>query len=578
MRQKAARYVSLIGIATSLLAAAPPPDAASTLKAIVDSYDAHVTARDLYAQVAIGQLAQPIPPLSRSDLMGEERFARGLLARLQRVPVTALSGEDRLTRQMLDWLLRDMTGVARDYDYVFPAPYGFFDLNYVPTALAANRLATPDERQAYVMLIASVGARLRATAQRVADQQRGGVVMPKRQLPRTLAALAGLRGQFANWGSAGVERAPAGAREAFRPAVEKAVAAASNGADTLTAALGGSYAARVKETVGLSQYPGGAAYYRLLVRRTTSSDVTPEALRDLGQRLLDENNIKLEDLARTLQVPGGRAGLRDYTSKNPLFLASTPDDVARKYEGCLARIEPKLSDYYGVLPKAPYRPRRLDPKDEAGMTFGFYERPSPGRAFGEYRFNGSNLADRSLVSACALIFHELVPGHHLQVVVAIENPSLPQFRRDANIGAYQEGWAEYASNEAREMGGYEDPKDLLGRLMLNSMDYTRLVVDVGLNLDGWTFERAKAFMLANTYLSEREVDSEVLRYSADIPSQALAYGSGMLAMQAMRRDAEARQGRSFDVKAFHREMVIHGTLPIGVLREQLQRALPAAAK
>jgi uncharacterized protein (DUF885 family) len=569
------RRAALIAIsALTLTGASPPPDAGTRLNDVVESYQIHTIQRDLYAQVTAKQISQPLPTLSRTDLMREARFASALLARLNKIPTEKLQGEDRLTYAMLNWLLRDMQTLPSDYDYVFPAPYGFFEFSYIPTALATNAVSTPAERKAYAALIASVGARFRATAQRVADQQRRGVVMPKRQLPRTLGALKGVREQIAEWGATGLARAPEASRAAFALDIAKAVSAAETGADALVAALGERYAAAAKDAVGLSQYPGGTDYYRMLVRRTTTSEVTPEELRDLGQRLLDENNVQLETLAKELGVPNGRAGLRDYTNKNPRFIATKPEDVVEKYRTCLAPIEPKLSEFYGAIPKAPYRSVRLEPENEPGMTFGYYEQPSPTQAYGQYRFNGSNLADRSLVSACALIFHELVPGHHLQAVVAQENEALPPFRRTALIGAFQEGWAEYSSNQAREMGGYEDRNDLLGRLMLNSMIYTRLVVDVGLNLDGWTFDRAKAFMLANTHLSEREIESEVLRYSADIPSQALAYGSGMLAMQALRRDAQQRQGKAFDIRAFHREMVIHGTLPIDVLRAHLLRALP----
>lgn len=550
---------------------------ATTLRGIVDRYGAHQLARSLAAQMTLGRAAGALPTLSIRDLAAEAAFARSLLTELDRVPLARLGAEDRLTAETLRWLLHNAETLPQDYWYTFPAPYTLSELGDVGPALASNPLATASDRAAYVALLGSIADRLQAMRQRLADQDARGIRMTRRQIPRGRAVLENFRTEAARWSVVPddrLARLPENERRPFAQAVQAASARIVPAADALLAALGPSYEAKAPDTVGLAQYPGGRDYYRMLARRSTTMTIEPTALQALGQRMLDANNEALADLATKLGVPGGRPGLRDYANSDPRFIAKSADEVVARYDRCLARLTPRLPAYFGRLPKAPYRTRRLDPGDEAGMTFGYYKQSSSAQPYGEYRFNGSNLEKRSLASACALIFHELMPGHHLQRELQAERAGLPAFRRTSDdFTAFSEGWAEYASNLTREMGALDDPYDLLGRLMMNNTIFTRLVVDVGLNHDGWTYDRARDFMRANTFYSDAEIDSEILRYSSDIPAQALAYASGYLAIADLRQETERRLGRRFDIRRFHDEVVGHGSLPIDVLKDNIRRTL-----
>ena len=207
------------------------------------------------------------------------------------------------------------------------------------------------------------------------------------------------------------------------------------------------------------------------------------------------------------------------------------------------------------------------------MTFGYYQEPTPANAAGEYRFPASKVETRGQANACALIYHELIPGHHFQIAGAQENNAIPPFRRTASVTAYIEGWGEYASRLAARMGAYKDPKDRLGRLMLDSMIYTRLVVDTGLNHEGWSFDEASHFMQQNTFLTDAEIESEVFRYGADIPAQALGYGAGSAALEEMRTRAERELGDRFDIRRFHVLILDGGQLPLDVLDGHVRRGL-----
>jgi uncharacterized protein (DUF885 family) len=167
--------------------------------------------------------------------------------------------------------------------------------------------------------------------------------------------------------------------------------------------------------------------------------------------------------------------------------------------------------------------------------------------------------------ADALIFHELVPGHHFQLALRNENTTLSPFRKGASYTTFIEGWAEYASDLAGEMGMYEDPYDRAGRLSMDQVLSSRLVVDTGMNALGWSRDRAMQYMRDHTFHSDGEIATETLRYSTDIPAQALAYKMGAMKIHELRKRAEERLGTGFDLRRFHDYVLDAGPMPLSVL-------------
>ena len=158
-----------------------------------------------------------------------------------------------------------------------------------------------------------------------------------------------------------------------------------------------------------------------------------------------------------------------------------------------------------------------------------------------------------------------------------ENPKLSAFRRAANYTPYSEGWGEYASDLAGEMGMYTDPYDRAGRLSMDLFLSTRLVVDTGMNALGWTREKAMAFMRDHTLESDVQIDTESLRYSVDMPGQALAYKLGELQIRRHRRDAEEKLGPRFDQRRFHDVILAIGSVPLPVLEQRMAQFIAEEA-
>ena len=225
-----------------------------------------------------------------------------------------------------------------------------------------------------------------------------------------------------------------------------------------------------------------------------------------------------------------------------------------------------------MFPKADYEVRVVEAFRAQSAAGAFYEPPSAdGSRPGIFYVNTFNLKAQPKFGMETLSLHEASPGHHFQVTIQQELEDLPRFRRfGGDYTAFVEGWALYAEYLGRELGLFTDPYQWFGRLNDEQLRAMRLVVDTGLHAKGWSREQAIRYMLDNSTLAETDVVSEVERYIA-WPGQALGYKVGDLAIQALRRKAEAALGAKFDLRDFHREVLSDGAVPLDVLEAKIDR-------
>ena len=131
---------------------------------------------------------------------------------------------------------------------------------------------------------------------------------------------------------------------------------------------------------------------------------------------------------------------------------------------------------------------------------------------------------------------------------------------------------------AGEMGMYEDPYDLYGRLSMEMFIAVRLVVDTGMNAFGWPRARAVAYMREREMETDTQIASESLRYSCDIPGQALGYKMGAIRILELREKARKALGRDFDIRRFHAAVLGSGSLPMTTLERHIDWFIEEAAK
>jgi uncharacterized protein (DUF885 family) len=349
-----------------------------------------------------------------------------------------------------------------------------------------------------------------------------------------------------------LEQLDADTRAAFAEAAAREVTQAiAPAAARLVALLEGPYALAAPDAVGVATYPGGRAYYDWLVQWHTTLPVTPAEVHRIGLAEVARIEREMAAIRAELGFTGTREAFHAQLAKDPRFFAKVPEEFGQRLMTYAERLRPLLPRAFGRFPAADGDVRRLAPELEPAMTFGFYQPPTAADPMGHYFFNGTKLEERSLLTAAPLIAHELWPGHHFQVALARENPALPPYRRSRFYTAFGEGWGDYASIVAGDLGLYPDPYERYGRLAMDMFISCRLVVDTGMNGLGWSLERGRQYMRAHVLESEAQILTESLRYSTDLPGQALAYKMGSREFVRLRAQAERAMGARFALPAFH---------------------------
>ena len=240
------------------------------------------------------------------------------------------------------------------------------------------------------------------------------------------------------------------------------------------------------------------------------------------------------------------------------------------YGKTLADIKQRLPQLFDMFPSADLEVRAVEPwRAQSSAGASFQDAPADGRRPAIFYINTDNLRAQPRFGAESLSLHEALPGHFFQGALQLENTALPRYRRYNGYTVYSEGWALYAESLGRELGLFDDPYSWYGRLNDEQLRAMRLVVDTGLHAMGWSREQAIAYMLENSSLAASDIEAEVERYIV-WPGQALAYKIGDLKLQGLREQAERALGDNFNIRDFHRQVLLEGALAMPVLERKLE--------
>lgn len=346
----------------------------------------------------------------------------------------------------------------------------------------------------------------------------------------------------------------------------------------LRAFIADEYIPKARTTPGFDAITDGKAWYAFNVRRSTTTDMTPAQIHQLG---LDEVARIHGEMRKVIEKVGFKGSLQDFfkfMQNDPRFVFASEDALLAHYRGLEAKINEKVPQLFSLIPKSKFEIRPVEAFRAQSASGGQYQRPSEdGSRPGVFYVNTYDLPTRKTWDAEDLYLHEAIPGHHFQLALQQELTNLPKFRRFGGETAFSEGWGLYAESLGTDLGVYTDPYNYFGYLQNELWRAIRLVVDTGLHSKGWTREQVIKYMLDNSAESETQSIAEAERYMA-IPAQALAYKIGELKIQEVRKRAEKALGDRFDIREFHAEVLKDGSIPLSVLDEKINRWIAAKKK
>lgn len=328
------------------------------------------------------------------------------------------------------------------------------------------------------------------------------------------------------------------------------------------------YLPGARDSIAASDWPKGRDYYQNRLEHYTTLKLTPEQVHQIGLDEVARIRAEMQTIITKVGFKGTFTEFIQFLRTDPQFYAKTPTELLKEASFIAKKIDAELPKYFKTLPRTPYGvapvPAEIAPK----YTTGRYAGTNRDDRAGFYWVNTYALDRRPLYEIEALTLHEAVPGHHLQISLAREQTSLPEYRRNFYTSAFGEGWGLYAEYLGIEMGFYQDPYSDFGRLTYEMWRAARLVVDTGMHTMGWSRQQAIDFLASNTALSMHNVTTEIDRYIS-WPAQALSYKLGELTIKKLRKEAQQQLGHDFDLREFHDVVLRNGSVPLSILGQQV---------
>jgi uncharacterized protein (DUF885 family) len=328
------------------------------------------------------------------------------------------------------------------------------------------------------------------------------------------------------------------------------------------------YLPGARDSIAASDLPDGQAYYQNRLEYYTTLKMTPQQVHEVGLNEVARIRKEMQQVIDKTGFKGDFAQFIQFLRTDKQFYVDTPEQLLKEAAYLSKKIDAQLPKLFKTLPRTPYGveavPAQIAPKYTTGRYAGGNGNGEPGF----YWVNTYALDRRPLYELEALTLHEAVPGHHLQISLANEQSSLPDYRRSFYTSAFGEGWGLYSEYLGLEVGFYQDPYSNFGRLTYEMWRACRLVVDTGMHTMGWTRQQAIDYLAGNTALSMHNVTTEVDRYIS-WPAQALSYKLGEITIKRLRKQAEQQLGDKFDVRAFHDAVLENGALPLSALEQQV---------
>ena len=523
-----------------------------------------------YGDERYGDLLDDPGPAGRAAMRSlAERTRAEALA----IEPEGLSVEDRITRDML--IVVGDLAVAED-DLGVHRLRGADQIagpqTLLPQIATFQPADTAERLDKYLARLRAFDAYIDAYIDILREGMRTGVTAPRIVVERTIDQLHRLLALPAE--ESVIAQMSRVASEADRDKVREAVRDAVHPAEQrYLDVLEKEYLATSRPDPGLWSAPGGDAIYRQAMRSWTTLDLDPDEVHRIGLDELEQVDVERRELARAYGFGDDVHAYRASMEADGANIPATREALVERATEDIERANALAPRWFGRLPRASCEVRPVEEFKEKDAPFAYYFPPTlDGKRAGIYFVNAYDLPSRIYSKLASTTYHEAVPGHHFQIALEMEHPSLNVFRRLGSRlvgGSYVEGWGLYAERLADEMGLYRNDQERLGMLDAIAWRAARLITDTGMHALRWSRQRSIDFLL-ETGLSGTDSMIETDRYIA-WPGQALTYMIGMREIRRLRAEIEQRDGPAFDVRVFHDEVLGHGSIPLSTLAHELPR-------
>lgn len=585
--------ISIAALASSFPAAvrAAVKDRNAELRALLDRFFYARLDEDPEQATSLGldtgarlPLRSKLSDVSRAGQKKEFARARSELAALRAIPRDTLNDESKLDYDVVAYGL-DRVVAGERFSYGASAgryaPYVLSQLTGayrdVPDFLSnQHRVRNGADADAYLSRIEAFATAIDQETARQREDAAKGVFAPDYILDTTLKQLGALRDQPAEATGPATDLAaklkaaslpPAQGAKAAQLMAEKVFPALDRQRALVTELRG-----RAVHDAGVWRLPDGEAYYAAAASAATTTEMTGDEIHKLGLAQVAEIGARIDTILRGQGMSEGSVGDRLVAlNKRPDQLYPNTDPgreaLLEQLRAQVAAMTRRLPEQFSVLPAAPVEVRRVPEAIQAGSPGGYYQSASlDGTRPAIYFINLRDTFDRPKFGLATLSYHEGVPGHHLQVMSALESKDIPLIRRRGFYSGYSEGWALYSEQLADEMGMYDgDPLGQVGYLQSLLFRATRLVVDSGMHAKRWSREKATDYLIGITGIARGRSQGEIDRYTV-WPGQACSYKIGHTVWARLRDEAKQKAGAKWDPKAFHRILTL-GALPLTVLEK-----------
>ena len=539
-------------------------------------YSTFALTRGTDLETAVGLRPTVLPVLSYEDRREDVRVGQRIGRMLDQIESDALSQGDYLTMLSLRWELEARAEQAAFYwtDFSDISPHST-PVRQLIEIFRRHPFSAISDAERYLYFLDAFPFTLDGIRAGLEARALRGYLAPRETVESAVAFFSALRALDAEgpWRVESARLTKLDSVEARAFAAEARVII--NGRvlpalDSLVRYLGDVYRPRASTRAGLWQYPGGKEHYRYLIRRYSSLDITPDDAHKVGLAELRRIDSTMAVLRTQFKWAKNMSAVHD--SLRRAMGPATPS-MHDAIDGVLtsqARLIPHLtSRFFGVPSLAPIV-RQATVLESLLWPDGTYLPAAFGDSTGQLLVTERWRSPTARLAVAAASYRLLLPGTHLRTQLMSGNDTLAPFRRLHAISGFTEGWSQYAASLVGEIGMYTSPLDAYGRLLDEGFAAALLVVDTGMHYLGWSSAQARTVLGRYSLENDAAVDSVLVERVVNAPGRAVAATLGGREIAAMRAWMQRELGRTFDLRAWHAQMLSLGPIPLPIVGTHLE--------